>query len=244
MNVAAGGREKRLLADRVRDELMRQIQDGSFTTGAKLPAEPELSLAHGVSRATIREAVRGLVEAGYLSRVHGSGTYVAFRPTLRHTLERNLSYTRLIEQAGLVPGRRLLGVESSRAGDEEAERLGLGRGERVTRVERVRSADDRPVIYSIDAIPSRFLADVGQSELGESLYALFERLGHRVAHGEAVLEPVLADKRHVEALGVEVGAPLLHMCQTDYTVDGEAMMYSREWHVPGVFELSLVRRGT
>lgn len=244
MSATAGRRERRLLADRVRDELMRKIQDGSFTTGEKLPAEPELSDAHGVSRATIREAVRGLVEAGYLSRVHGSGTYVAFRPTLRHTLERNLSYTRLIEQAGFTPGRSVLGVESTRASDEEAEQLGLADGSMVIRVERVRSADARPVIYSIDAIPSRFLTHVPESELGGSLYELFDRLGYRVAHGEAVLEPVLARGRQVEALGVEEGTALLHMCQTDYTTEGEAMMYSLEWHVPGIFELSLVRRGT
>lgn len=189
MSRTSGGRERRLLADRVRDELMREIQDGSFSTGEKLPAEPELSQVHGVSRATIRESVRGLVEAGYLSRVLGSGTYVAFRPTLRHTPERNLSYTRLIEQAGFVQWRSPLGVETTTASDEEAKRLGLVDGDEVTRVERVRSADARPVIYSIDAIPSRLLPDVAEAELGGSLYALFDRLGHRAAHGEAVLSP-------------------------------------------------------
>ena len=235
---------RRLLVDQVRDELLSRINDGVLRVGEKLPAEPELCEHFGVSRATIREAVRSLVEAGYLSRVHGSGTYVAFRPRLRHTLERNLSYTKLIEHAGFKPGRKLLSLERAGAGDDEAKRLGISPGEPVVRIERVRSADERPVIYSLDTIPDRYVRDVADEDFGDSLYELFARLGFTVAHGEATLEPVLADKRHAQQLEVEVHAPLLHISQVDYTTAGEAVMFSREWHVPGVFELSLLRRAT
>lgn len=216
--------------------------DGTLEVGEKLPAEPELCEEFGVSRATIREAVRGLVEAGYLSRVHGSGTFVAFRPRLRHTLERNLSYSRLIEQAGLRPGRKVLAVTVEEADEQVAKALGVPPGEPMTSIERVRSADERPVIHSIDVVPSRYLTEVDDKQLSGSFYALLERLGHTVAHGEATLEPVLADVYRSQVLQVEEGAPLLRISQVDYTTAGDAVMFSREWHVPGVFELSLLRR--
>ncbi|GBE22965.1 HTH-type transcriptional repressor YvoA [bacterium BMS3Bbin01] len=234
---------RRLLADQVRDDLLARIHDGSLTVGAKLPAEPKLCEEFGVSRATIREAVRSLAEAGYLHRVHGLGTYVAFRPRLRHSLGHNLSYTRLIQQAGLRPNRRVLGLERTKAGQEEATALGIGEAE-VVRIERIRSADDRPVIYSVDTIPETYVPGVTDEGFGGSLYELFERMGYEVAYGEATLAPVLADEQLAEHLQVDAGSPLLRIVQVDYTTVGDAIMFSREWHVPGVFELSLLRRAT
>jgi len=38
--------------------------------------------------------------------------------------------------------------------------------------------------------------------------------------------------------------PLLMIRQVDYTTAGTAVMFSREWHVPGIFEISLLRRST
>jgi GntR family transcriptional regulator len=169
---------------------------------------------------------------------------VTFRPRLRHSLDRNLSYTRLIEHAGLQPGRQVLSLSETEADEREAKALGIPVDAPLTKVERVRSADRRPVIHSIDAIPSRYLSGVTEGDLKGSLYELFERLGHSVAHGEATIEPVLSDEYRCRALQVDRGSPLLHIAQIDYSTAGEAVMFSLEWHVPGIFELSLLRRAT
>jgi DNA-binding GntR family transcriptional regulator len=63
-----------------------------------------------------------------------------------------------------------------------------------------------------------------------------------VAHGEAILVPVLSGPRHSEVLGIDEGKPLLQITQVDYSTVGDVVMFSKEWHVPGVFELTLVRR--
>lgn len=233
---------RQLLADLVRDQILDQILDGSMPLGSKLPAEPELCEQFGVSRATIREAVRGLVEEGYLSRTHGSGTFVKFRPRVRHSLERNLSYTDLITQAGFEVACKLLEVRDDVPSADEAERLRINTSEKVLRLERVHFADGRPVIHSTAVIPKRIVNEVDEEGLSGSLFSLFGDLGYPVAHGEAVLVPVLAGPRHAEVLGVDEGKPLLQITQVDYTTVGDVVMYSKEWHVPGVFELTLVRR--
>jgi DNA-binding GntR family transcriptional regulator len=192
----------------------------------------------------VREAVRSLVEAGYLTRVQGSGTYVAFSPKLQHTLDRNLSYTKLITEAGYRPKRRVLTIEHLPLDNEEAKALDTRSEARGVRIERVRSADDRPVIYSIDVIPERYVREATTEDLSGSLYRLFGVMGHTVAHGEAVISPVVAISPMAEWLKVDHGSPLLHIRQVDYSTAGDAMMFSREWHVPGIFELSLLRRAT
>lgn len=234
---------RQLLSDHVRDLLLQGIHAGRWDVGEKLPNEHELGRTFGVSRVTLREAVRSLVEAGYLNRVHGSGTYVAFRPSARHSLDRNLSYTRLIEEAGMRFARRVLNVTREPASADEAERMGIRPGDEVARVERVRLADDRPVIYSLDAIPAAILpGHISDEDLSGSLYELLRHSDHEVVKGDASLVPVLATPSHAEVLEVAVGSPLLHLDQVDVTNRGQPVMRSLEWHVPGVFELALVRR--
>jgi len=233
---------RRLLTDHVRDELLKAIHAGELQTGDKVPNEQQLCELFGVSRVTIREAVRSLVEAGYLDRIQGSGTYIAFRPRARHSLERNLSYTSLIEEAGMRFGRRMLTIERGAASSAEAERLGMEHNAEVVRVERVRYADDRPAIYSIDTLPAALVPGISDEAFGSSLYHLLGDLGHRVTTGEATLRPVLAEPPCNKILEIGVGSALLHIRQTDLTAAGMPVMFSLEWHVPGIFELTLLRR--
>ena len=65
------------LAERIADHLFQHILDKGMKIGTKLPNEFELANHFGVSRGTIREAVRLLVSRGILRVKHGSGTYVA-----------------------------------------------------------------------------------------------------------------------------------------------------------------------
>jgi GntR family transcriptional regulator len=57
-------------------KIVREIRSGTHPVGALLPAESELSARFGVSRFTVREAIRKLTEAGLLSRHQGVGTRV------------------------------------------------------------------------------------------------------------------------------------------------------------------------
>jgi GntR family transcriptional regulator len=97
-----------LLADRLRDDLLEEISNSKLPPGAKLPTEGELAKHFGVSRATVREAVRGLVEAGYVTRRRGSGSYVTERRRMPHGLDSTLSYLAMIESAGARAGMRIL----------------------------------------------------------------------------------------------------------------------------------------
>ena len=67
------------LVEQVRQGLHEDLVSGKLQPGEKLPNENEIGDRFGVSRATVREAVLGLIQAGYLTRRHGSGTYVTRR---------------------------------------------------------------------------------------------------------------------------------------------------------------------
>jgi GntR family transcriptional regulator len=231
----------------VRHELASRIGDGRWKAGDRLPAEPELAAALGVSRATLRDALRSLEEDGFVTRVRGAGTFVTHRPRLRNNLDVNFGVTDLIRSMGLRPGTRH--VEDSRgpATDEERDRLRLEEGAPVIRAQRVRTADGRPVVLSQDVIPATLVGDGddAMARLGTgSLYDLLEReLGIVVRQGVASIRPANAGREVSSLLEVPEGTLLLYLLQVDYDAEGRPVLLSHEHHLADAFEITVVRRG-
>ena len=237
-------RGRPLLADVVRRELTRLILGGEFPVGSKLPNEDRLCERFGVSRVTIREAVRGLIEDGLVIRRHGSGTYVTRRPLIRNSLDVNYSYTEHFQSSGFRPGRKLVGLRTRSATEEDAEALAVAVGTPVREIRRVRTADGRPAIFSIDRIPAELLtAALDRSDYAGSLYRVLTDAGHPISHAEAILRPEVADKELARILDVSPGTPVQQLRQVDFDVAGSPVMVSDEWHVTSIIELRVYRRG-
>jgi GntR family transcriptional regulator len=230
------------LVDQVRQGLLDDLLGGTLEPGEKLPNEDKLAERFAVSRATVREAVLGLLEAGYLIRRHGSGTYVTSAPRSRHALDTTVSYTAMIRDAGHEPGETVIRKGVRAATELEHTLLGLADAEEVMELERVRLADRRPVIYSRDRIRASLLQGVADEALDSSLYEILNAAGHAVVRARAELIPTLADAKLSRLLEITRGTPLLHIDQIDYDARGHAVMLSQEWHVADAFELIVNRR--
>jgi DNA-binding GntR family transcriptional regulator len=201
----------------------------------------------GVSRPTLREALRGLQEDGYIQRLRGSGTFVTHRPRLRNNLEVNFGVTELIRSTGMTPGTQDLRIYPARATPEEATRLSVPPGAAVHVVERVRTADDRPVVFSRDVVPASVVGDKAEQleRMGqESLYQIYSaEFGVAVTQGVAFIRPVAADRQLAERLGVRQGTPLLYLLQVDFDTSGRPVLLSHEYHQPDAFEFTVHRKG-
>jgi GntR family transcriptional regulator len=231
-----------LLADRLRDELLEEITSTQLLPGTKLPSEGQLAKRFNVSRATVRDAVRALVEAGYVTRRRGSGSYVTERRRMPHGLDSTLSYLAMIETAGARAGMRVLQAGFEPCRDDDAP-LQLIPGDIVLAVERVRTADDRPVIYSLDRIPARLLrTDLDLQNLDPSLFSLLSSSGHAADHATATLRAVASTSQTAKVLGVRRGKPLLYIEEVDFGHDGTPVMLSREWHVSEAFDVRINRK--
>jgi GntR family transcriptional regulator len=236
---------KKRLSFRIRDELVARIASGRIAPGSKLPPEPELAEEMGVSRATLREALRSLEEDGFVTRTRGAGTYATHRPRLRNNLDVNFGVTEAIRAAGMRPGTTQSAIHTQAATDEEAEALDLEPGDAVVVLERVRTADGRPVVFSRDVIAATRLpaTELAAMPLDGSLYQILERLEQPVAHGIVQVEPQRADKGLAKRLGVKAGELLLYLRQIDYGTEGEPLLLSEEHHLAEAFEFNVVRRG-
>lgn len=233
------------LSFRVRDDLLSRIASGTIPPGSKLPPEPELAEEMGVSRPTLREALRSLEEDGFVTRTSGAGTYATHRPRLRNNLDVNFGVTEAIRAAGMEPGTSQSALHTGGASDEEAASLDLQPGDPVARLERVRTADSTAVVFSVDVVSaSRVMAlELTSMPLDGSVYELLERHGTPVEHGVVSIEPVRADRGLAKRLDVKNGAPLLYLRQVDYGREGDPLLLSHEHHLAEAFEFTVVRRG-
>lgn len=237
-------RTRPLLSDVVRQELKRAIIEGEFPQGSKLPNEEQLRERFEVSRITLREAVRGLIEDGYVVRRQGSGTYVTRGPALRNSLDTNFSYTEYLEASGIRTSKEILGVRALSADDDLANDLDIEAGTELVEIRRIRTADRKPAIYSIDCLPATIIDHRADPQLFRgSLYQLLAQRGHTVDHARTIIAPVVADRELSGILDVPQGEPLQFLRQVDYDLLGRPVMRSLEWHVPSVIELRVYRRG-
>ncbi len=235
------------LSRTLKDELLAWITRSRLEPGAQLPPEPELATELGVSRATLREALRSLQDEGLLMRTRGAGTFLADRPRVRNNLDANFGVTEAIRASGMRAGIERASVTRRRATAEERARLALVRDQDVVEVDRVRTANGRPVVLSRDVLPASLLddgRDVSSRLTRGSIYDLLERdLGIAIHHGVASFAPARATGRIASALGVRRGTLLLFIRQVDYDDAARPVLASDEHHVADAFEFMVIRRG-
>ena len=130
-------------------ELRRRLSSGEFDE--RFPTEVELTVTFGVSRATVREAIRRLRGEGLLDARRGSGTFVVHRQ-LDAPILGTSGLAQAITAAGLVETSRVLRIEEGPAGETPARWLRLEPHATVQWVERLRYADGEPLALDLSAI--------------------------------------------------------------------------------------------
>src|SRR5512143_1922587 len=121
--------------------------------GERLPSEPDLARRLGVSRATLREAMRTFEVQGLIRRRQGSGTFVVGKvPVIEAGLEVLESIETMALRLGLEVSISDLRVETTAADATSAAGLKVDVGTPLTRIRRVMREESRPVAYLVDTL--------------------------------------------------------------------------------------------
>jgi GntR family transcriptional regulator len=164
-----------------------------------------------------------------------------------NSLDVNFGVTEAIRGAGMEAGTEQGRHWLEPASADEAARLDLEPGQDVLTIERVRTADSKPVVMSRDILPAGLLGnrlDLANQMLERSIYEVLEReLDIVIHHGIASFRPVRADVTLAARLKVRRGDLLLAIWQIDYAADDRPVLSSQEYHIADAFDFSVTRRG-
>lgn len=186
-------------------DLRERLASGEFTS--HFPSDVDLVAQYGVSRQTVREAVRHLQQEGWVERARGRGTSVRPR-AVEQSLGALYSLFRSAEAQGFVQESlvRHLGV---RRDARAAAMLGSKAAEPLVYLERLRLLDGRPVVLDCSWLPARLASPLLDVDFHHTaLYReLEERCGVRPDAGWERVTPVIPSPTQRVLLGLGPGSP-------------------------------------
>jgi GntR family transcriptional regulator len=239
------------LVDSAEEALHIWLAGGRYRQGDRLPPEHEVATMLGISRGTLRSALRRLEERGEIVRRQGSGTFVgrsAVPAALGERLERLEPYSSLAERRGLTLSSADLRIERRAVGAEVAEALGLAPIAQATTVARTLVANEAPVAVMFDVVhPKVSLPEVGELrailERGQMVLDVLIDLGVPVTYARTRVIPSLLSPRERagKLLGVKRTTAVLELEELIYAGRDERVAYSRDLFAPGGLDVTVMR---
>jgi GntR family transcriptional regulator len=230
-------------AAKIRGQILNLIEQRKLGPGDQLPTEDRLSKGFGVSRPTLREALRQLERDQVIYCVHGRGRFIATDlQRYRDSITQLRSVTEMARALGFRLTTRVLHVQKRLPSAEEARQLELASDERIVELERARYAETDPLIYSMDVFPERLVKGLpGQDAWGGSLVQLMESWGVRLAYSQTTIHATLLSAKLVGQLGVDRKVPWILLVQLNFDADRRPQLFSRDFHRGDEFSFHVTR---
>lgn len=191
------------------DYLREQIRNGHLRPGQGIPSENELLRDFGISRGTIREAMRILIREGMIKRVRGVGTFVA-TPKIEHETGGITSFTRVMLESGIRPSAEVLNLEYRNASFAVSNALKLPVNSRIVFVKRLRFANAERLMIE----RSYYRPEIGEKlfneDLTQSIYTMWqEKYHYNLARSDKTLEVDTVSKEDARLLEIPRGSPVV-----------------------------------
>lgn len=212
--------------------------------GERLPSEPQLAKKLGVSRATLREAMRSFEAQGMIRRRQGAGTFVVGQVSVLDSgLEVLESLETMARRLNLEVTVSDLQVDRVYADQELAEGLKLPLATRLLSIRRVIRADGRPVAHLVDTLPEEFLKpeELPRNFNGSVLDFLIAR-SSPLTISRAAISATGATADVARALEIQREDVLLRFTSQLYVADGSIVDFSVSSFIPGYFNFHVIRR--
>lgn len=220
----------------IADHLRDAIERGQLEPGAKVPSEAQLMAHYGVARMTIRNALQVLQAEGLTVAEHGRGVFVRSRPAVRrlasdrfarrHREQGKAAFIAETEGAGGEPSVDSVQISETEPPVDVAERLGLGKQDKVLVRSRRYLINGHPVETAASYVPASIArgTQIAEPDTGPGgIYARLEEMGYRLAHFDEEVRSRMPMHEEVKALRLPPGTPVFHLIRTAYVEDGTAV---------------------
>lgn len=195
----------------IRDNLRRQILDGSYQVHERLPSENEMMNAFGVSRITIRQALRDLHNEGLVFSAQGKGTFVS-KPKAVQNVQRLEGFGEAMAAQGYEASARVLSIQQLKPPKAVAAALDLAAGDQAVEVKRVRYLNRSPVCVENSYFPVDIGGQMFGLDLSNDIFPMLEnRFGIPLGGADISLDAILADDETRQYLNLKAGEAILRV---------------------------------
>ena len=216
------------------------LGNAEFPIGSKFLSERQIADRFEVSRPTANKVLAGLMAERLLAYKKGVGTFVQ-EPVLSYDLRDLVSFTEKAKAAGKQPSTRVLEFQSLAASsldDAAFDALQLNKQDQVFYIERLRLADETPMIYEQRHVVAKHCPKLKANEVAESLYGLWtEQYKLHVGGADQRIRAISADKNLASALDVAVGDACFQVTCTGYLSSTEPLWWEQTTYRGDAYEL-------
>lgn len=233
------------MVERVYEQIQQLISRLGLKPGDRLHTEAELAELFGVSRSTVREALRLLEQNGTVHAVQGQGRFISASGSLRveRPMTKYESITEVLDARGYRVSSAVLEVGEGQADDEEAEALGIAVDAPVIRLLRIRYGDDRPLVVSANTLPRSTLpGPLEHRDWSGSLTAALAAHGHHVNAAIATISAVELPEEWQRRYKLTDLGPWLLVTEVGMTRHGERVLYAADYHLGSEISFSVLRQ--
>lgn len=217
------------LYKKLSEQIREQIRTGYYKPGDKLPSESELCKKYGVSRITVRNALKNLAEEKLLVKYHGKGTFVAY-PEKIEVMESGNSFTKSCQRMNAVPSTKVISMTVKEAGIWIAKKLGIEETDKMLCIKRLRMVDGIPTIWEIDYFRMNFLFLLEEDlETVSLLETIHKKTGIVCEVSEDIFDVAEAEKEIAMYLDCLLSTTLLRVCQTVYGGEGNVVYFNEQY---------------
>ncbi|MDX8346835.1 phosphonate metabolism transcriptional regulator PhnF [Cognatiyoonia sp. IB215446] len=214
----------------ISNTLTRDIAEGRYGPGDKLPTEAALSARFGVNRHTVRRALAAMAQDGLVHARRGAGVFVAQKPT-EYPIGRRVRFHQNLAAAGRSPAKEVLMCETRAADARETEALVLAPAAQVHVYEGLSLADDMPVAVFRSVFPAeRFPGLLTDLMDTKSVTAALKRHGiNDYTRASTRLTAKQATATQALHLRIAEGAPILRSVGINIDETGTPIEYGHTW---------------
>ncbi|MFD0589647.1 GntR family transcriptional regulator [Paenibacillus sp. GCM10027627] len=215
------------LYTQVKAKLYEDMRTGVYQSGDRLPTEKELCDIHGVSRTTIRQALQQLELEGRIRKIQGKGTFVMKEKITHHTLAPMSSFEDHMHELGRRSESRVLEATVIPAESPIHNLLHVPLHSPVTKLLRLRLADDEPISFETSYIPWHVAPGLSQDNCTGSLFKLLkEKYEKPVLRSVETLEAAIVEPGIAKLLEIDAGSPVFRITIMAYS-DGDGLVEYR-----------------
>jgi GntR family transcriptional regulator len=215
------------LYERIAGSIAKEIDDGLWRNGENLPSEDALTETYGVSRKTVRHALRLVERRGHIAKSQGKRSVIRCRK-VEKIIGTALEFSLEAERAGLKSKTRLHGTLARQPTMTEVVLLRLPPRATVTEIKRTRYLNQLPAVSQTSILESSIASQL--SNIGHPDASLYDELRKRmrinVGGAEDTLSAITANSTEAAALGIPEGTPLVSMQRKTFTDTGSVIEIS------------------